>query len=147
MDKPEIFYWQKLPNRDQALEVIYGFLRALSEKNPAEAAKLVQVKDMKYFLTALHDSLLKHLEMVVEDENWEEYEGKNLSMEIDDPANLDENLTMPEFTGRHFDLGKEEGISVQLGLRSQVTPIRLHFGLSEHGDGTYFIKLQRITAE
>ena len=146
MSENNLFYWKKLPDRDEALELIYSFLRALSAKDPKRAEELILVKDMQYFQRALHDSLLQYLEMVIEDDDWTDYEGKNLALEIDDPAKLDEDLTMPEFSGKHFDLVKDESVSIQIGMRETVTPIRLHFALAE-SDELYYLKLQRITAK
>lgn len=145
MSENNLFYWKKLPNRDQALELVYAFLKALSTKNTLQAEKLILVKDMQFFQRALHDSLLQYLDMVIEDDDWTEYEGKNLALEIDDPAILDEDLTMPEFSGKQFDLAKDESVSIQIGLRETVTPIRLHFAVAE-SDELYYLKLQRITA-
>jgi hypothetical protein len=146
MSENTLFYWKKLPNRDQALDLVYEFLRALSQKDTKHAEELILVKDMQYFQRALHDSLLQYLEMVIEDDDWTDYEGRNLALEIDDPAKLDEDLTMPEFSGKHFDLIKDETVSVQIGLRETVTPIRLHFALAE-SDELYYLKLQRISAK
>ena len=140
-----LFYWKTLPDRDEALEVIYAFIRCLHEKDPLKAGTFVMVRDMDFFLKSLHDSFKAYLHMVIEDEDWEEYEEKNLALEIDDPADLDENLMMPEFSGKHFVLERDEKISVQAGLRKQVTPIRLHFSVQEN-DELYYIKIQRITA-
>lgn len=142
----ELYFWKKNPNRDDALELVYNFLRAIKRKDTAEAAKLLAVKDMVFFTKVLHDSLLQYLDLVIEDEQWEEFEGKNLAYEIDDPAELDEDLTLPQFSGKNFELTKGEELSVQIGLHGRVTPIRLHFALDE-ADALYYIKLQRITAK
>ncbi|RYD76738.1 MAG: hypothetical protein EOP53_14155 [Sphingobacteriales bacterium] len=142
----ELYFWKKNPNRDDALELVYSFLRNLGLHNDKEAAKLISVKDMGFFTKALHDSLLQYLDLVIEDEEWEEYESKNLAYEVDDPANLDEDLTMPQFSGKTFELEKGEELSVQIGLHGRVTPIRLHFAVAE-ADALYFLRLQRITAK
>ena len=141
-----LFYWDKLPDRDEALETVYRFLRAISQKDTETAKGLVLVKDMAFFERSLHDSLLTYLDMVLEDEQWEEFEDKNLVYEIDDPSTVDEDLSLPEFSGKQFELAKDETISVQLGMHGQITPIRVHFGLGEY-NGKYFIKIQRITAK
>jgi hypothetical protein len=141
-----LFYWKMLPDRDEALEVIYRFIRFIHEGAQEKAGGMVVVRDMDYFIKTLHDSLMAYLHMVIEDEDWSVYENKNLAFEIDDPADLDEDLMMPEFSGKHFVVDADEKISVQVGLRGQVTPIRLHFGIQEH-DGLYYIKLQSITAK
>jgi hypothetical protein len=141
-----VFYWKMLPDRDEALEKIYAFIRFLHEHDPEKAAGMVMVRDMDYFQKVLHDSLMAYLHMVIEDEDWAEYENKNLALEVDDPAELDEDLMLPEFSGKHFVIDKNEKISVQVGLRGQVTPIRLHFGIQEN-DGLYYLRLQSITAK
>ncbi len=142
----ELYFWKKNPNRDDALELVYSFLRAMRRKNDKEAAKLIAVKDMAFFIKVLHDSLLQYLDLVIEDEQWEEFEGKNLAFEVDDPATLDEDLTLPQFSGKTFELTTGEELSVQVGLHGRVTPIRLHFAVAE-ADALYYIKLQRITAK
>ncbi|MGZ5243455.1 MAG: hypothetical protein ACXWDO_02530 [Bacteroidia bacterium] len=142
----DLYFWKKNPNRDDALELVYNFLRALKRKDDKEAAKLLSVKDMSFFIKALHDSLLQYLDLVIEDEEWEEFESKNLAYEVDDPSDLDEDLTLPQFSGKTFELAKGEELSVQVGLHGRVTPIRLHFAVAE-ADALYFIRLQRITAK
>jgi hypothetical protein len=143
---PTQFGWPSLPDRDQALDLIYDFLRALNKKETEKAGDLILVKDMDYFLQALHNSLIKYLQMIIEDEDWDKYQTMNLALEIDDPANLKEEETLPEFTGTHFTLAKGEDVSVQIGLRGNVTPIRIHFAVME-ADELYFLRLQRITAK
>ena len=144
--QPSLFYWKTIPDRDDALEKIYSFIRALREKNPAKAGETVMIRDMDFFLKTLHDSLMAYLNMVIEDESWDEYQDKNLAFEVDDPADLDENLMLPEFSGKQFVLTVDETISLQVGMLGQVTPIRLHFIIQESGD-LYYIKLQRITSK
>jgi hypothetical protein len=141
-----LFFWKSLPDRDDALVIIYSFIRAMHEKNPEKAAGLAIVKDMELFQNALHESLMAYLNMVVEDENWEEYLTKNLAFEVDDPIDLDEDLMIPEFSGKQFVLNTDEKISIQVGMRGQVTPIRIHFTIQEN-DELYYLKLQRITAK
>jgi hypothetical protein len=145
-NQKSIFYWEALPDRDETLEVIYRFIRSLHEGSPEKAGGLIIVRDMEYFLKALHESLMAYLHMVIEDEDWTAYQEKNLALEVDDPSTLDEDLIMPEFSGKHFVIDKDEKISVAVGLRGQVTPIRLHFGIMEQ-NGLYYIKLQSITAK
>jgi hypothetical protein len=141
-----LFCWKTLPDRDDALVIIYGFIRAMHENNLQKAAGLVLVKDLDAFEKALHDSLMAYLNMVIEDEDWKAYETKNLAFEVDDPIELDEDLMIPEFSGKQFVLSTDEKISVQVGMRGQVTPIRIHFILQEN-DELYYLKLQRITAK
>ena len=144
--QPSLFYWKTIPDRDDALEKIYAFIRALREKNPAKAGETVMIRDMDFFLKTLHDSLMAYLNMVIEDESWDEYQDKNLAFEVDDPSDLDENLMLPEFSGKQFVLSKNETVSMQVGMREQVTTIRLHFILLEN-DELYYLKIQRITSK
>jgi hypothetical protein len=143
---PTQFGWQQLPDRDEALRLVYDFLRSLHLHELKRAGELVLVKDMDYFLEVLHNSLQKYLSMVIEDEDWEKYNGMNLALEIDDPDILKEEDTIPEFSGNQYVLSNNEDVSVQIGLRGQVTPIRVHFAVV-CADELYFLKLQRITAQ
>jgi hypothetical protein len=145
-DTTELYFWKKNPSRDDALELIYNFLRAIKRKDDKEAVRLIAVKDMSFFIKVLHDSLLQYLDLVIEDDQWDDFEGKNLAYEIDDPADVDEDLSLPKFSGKTFELSSGEEISVQISLQGRITPIRLHFVLAE-ADSLYFLRLQRITAE
>ena len=144
--QPSLHYWKTLPDRDEVLEFIYGFIRALHEKNPDLAQSFVMVNDMEFFIKTLDNSLRSYLNMVIEDEEWNDYEEKNLAFEVEDPALLDESLTVPEFSGKQFVLNKNETVSMQVGMREQVTTIRLHFVLIE-SDELYYLKIQRITSK
>src|SRR5688500_2467578 len=95
-----VHYWNSPPDRDEALRVIYRFLKALSDKRPDVAVKWLFVKDMPFFQQALHDTILKYLEMIVEDEEFDDFSSRNLAQEITDPELLKEDETMPEFTGK-----------------------------------------------
>ncbi len=141
-----ISYWKTLPDRDEVLERIYAFIRFMHEHELEKAAGMAMIKDVDYFKNVLHDSLMAYLHMVIEDEDWTAYENKDLAFEVDDPAELDEDLMAPEFSGKHFVVDKEEKISVQVGMRGQVTPITLHFSIEENNE-LYYLKLQRITAK
>lgn len=140
------FGWNTLPDRDMALELVYDFIRSIGTKNIDKAKSLIVVKDINFFLLSLHQSLIKYLEMVLEDEEWENYATKNLALEIDDPELHDEQLSLPEFSGKEIILKIGETVSIQIGLHDTITPIRLHFVVTE-ADAIYFLKLQRITAE
>jgi hypothetical protein len=142
----DLYHFHSLPDRDEVLHRIYDFLRAMGSHDVDKAARLVMVKDKQHFVRVLHDSLIQYLDLVIEDDQWEDYEGRNMAFEVDDPANLDEDLTQPQFSGTHFVLELNEAVSVQVGLKGRVTPIRLHFALVE-ADALYYLKLQRITAE
>jgi hypothetical protein len=142
----DLFHFHSMPDRDEVLQVIYDFLRAMGKHDTALAGRLIMIKDMPYFVRVLHDSLIQYLDLVIEDEQWEDYEGRNMAFEVDDPAELDEDLTQPQFTGNKFMLEPNENVSIQVGLKGRVTPIRLHFALTE-ADALYYLKLQRITAD
>jgi hypothetical protein len=142
----DLFHFHSLPDRDEVLQVIYDFLRAMGKHDTVLASRLVMIKDMPYFVKVLHDSLIQYLDLVIEDDQWEDYEGRNMAFEVDDPAHLDEDLTQPQFSGKKFMLEPNETVSVQIGLKGRVTPIRLHFTLLE-ADALYYLKLQRITAD
>jgi hypothetical protein len=145
-ENSKLYHFKSLPDRDEVLQVIYDFLRAMGQHDTSKAGRLILIKDMVHFVKVLHDSLIQYLDLVIEDDQWEEYEGRNMAFEVDDPANLDEDLTQPQFSGRKFTLEQNEVISVQIGLKGRVTPIRLHFALLE-ADALYYLKLQRITAD
>lgn len=144
--QPSLHYWKTLPDRDEVLELIYAFIRALHDKNPKQAESFVMVNDMAFFQKVLDESLRAYLNMVIEDQEWDDYLERNLAFEVDDPLVLDEVLMQPEFSGRQFVLSPNETISLQIGMREQVTPIRLHFILLET-DELYYIKIQRITSK
>ncbi|MCX6351116.1 MAG: hypothetical protein NTX03_04550 [Bacteroidetes bacterium] len=139
-------FWKTLPDRDETLEVIYNFLKELNRAEPDAAQKYVLVGNMAKFREVLHDSLYKLLKMAIEDEQWEQYEGKDLSLEIDNPFEVDEDLILPEFSGSTFVLTRDENISVKVILKGYITSIRLHFNFTEH-DELFYLKLMRITAE
>ena len=139
-----VHYWNSPPDRDEALRVIYRFLKAMSDKRPDEAMTYLLVKDMPYFQQVLHDTILKYLEMIVEDEEFEDFSSRNLALEITDPELLNEDDTTPEFSGRHFVLNTDETVSLYIGINGQVTPIRLHFSLINR-DELYYLMLSRIT--
>ena len=140
------YTWDHLPNRDEALDTVYAFVKALHVGEPTLAAGFIQVKDMSYFIKALHDGMLSYLDMVIEDEEWDDFEGKNLAFEVDDPQDVNEDDSLPEFTGKEFILTEGETVSVFLSMRGRVTPIRVHFTVVPAGSG-YALRLARITAK
>ena len=140
-----MFFWKQLPDRDAALERVYDFIKAVKAHDLKTAASLVMVRDMGEFIDAFHNALHLYLNSIIEDEQWNDYEGRNLSFEIEDPGYFDETLTQPEFSGKHFDLGLNESISIKVGLLKEVTPVRLHFTLAEE-DELYYLRLNKITA-
>src|SRR5947208_312875 len=101
-DYLNVAYWKERPNRDEVLERIYRFLQALSQKKPSEAVNFVIIKNMELFMQVLNESLHKYLELAIEDADWDEFKDKDLSMEIDDPTDKDEDLMLPEFSGNKF---------------------------------------------
>jgi hypothetical protein len=139
-------FWKELPDRDEVLERVYNFLKKLSRKIPDEAVNIVMVGDMKQFLDSLHTALKATLSHIVDDEEFYDYESKNLSLEIDDPFEMDERHIEPEFSGKAYTLGKGEAMSVKIGLKGNVTPVRVHFELIEH-DELYYLRLIGITGK
>ena len=144
-DFAKMHCFKELPDRDSAIEMIFGFLKALADKDPDKAELFVLVKNMTQFRQLLDEALRSYLSLIIEDEEWEIYNNKDLSLEIGDPFKEDEDEMLPEFTGNLFQLTKGEGISLQLFMRGMVTPIRLHFDVAE-SDLLYYIRLCKITA-
>jgi hypothetical protein len=145
-DFAAVHFWKALPNRDEVLEVAYNFLKELSEKHPEKAASIIMVKDMEKFLASLDDSMKQFLSLAIEDVDWDDLSGKDLSMEIDNPYTMDEDLIRPEFSGNQFVLGKNESFSLFLGLKGYITSIRVHFILVEE-DELFYLRLHRLTAK
>ena len=139
-------YWKECPDRDDALTRIYAFIGALKLPDNAAELQKVFVKDVSHLRQALNDALKQYLNMSIDDEEWEAYEAKDLSYEIDDPASIDEDLIFPEFTGTAYTLCKDESMSVKLSLHSYITPIRLHFQLVE-SDELYYLRVSKLTVE
>lgn len=137
-----------MPSRDEALERAYDFIRALKSGDESLAGKLVEIKDMIYFKKVLHDALLNFLDMVIEDDDWYKLENRNLVNEIDDPADIDEEMSLPEFTGKQITMAEEEQLSFKIGSFDFITPVRLHFAIVKKSDTpAYGLKLIRITAK
>ncbi|MDQ3072498.1 MAG: hypothetical protein M3Q97_04430 [Bacteroidota bacterium] len=141
----QTYYQPAPPNRDDALEIVYNFLKAVAEKDTVRAESFLAVADMSRFLDLLNMSFQKYLDMVVEDEQWEDFRNRDIATEVTDPHLMDEDLTLPEFSGKQFVLSPEETVSVKLALRGQITPIRLHFSVVKSEEG-YHLKLYRLTA-
>ena len=139
-------YWKECPDRDEVLERIYGFIKALHSKSETLELQKVFVKDTEQFRKAINDALKHYLSHSIEDEEWEEYNAKDLSYEIDDPTHIDEDLVLPEFSGTSYTLKKDEDISVKLSLHHYITPIRLHFQLVE-SDELYYLRVQKLSAD
>jgi len=145
-DTPPLQYWKSLPDRDQVLDRMYNFLKTLAAGNIAKANSMVLVKDINQFMDALHDSLRKYLNLVIEDEQWEQYADSDLIKIIDNPYDLDEDLTQPEFSGKDYVVGVNEDVSVLLSMKGYVTSIRLHFLMVER-DELFFLKLHKISSK
>ncbi len=145
-DIPPLHYWKSLPDRDQVLDRMYNFLKTLAAGDIAVANSMVLVKDINQFMDALHDSLRKYLNLVIEDEQWEQYADSDLIKIIDNPYDLDEDLTQPEFSGKDYVVGVNEDVSVLLSMKGYVTSIRLHFLMVER-DELFFLKLLKISSK
>ena len=139
-------YWKECPDRDEVLTRVYAFIRALKMPDNAKELQSVFVKDVSHLRQSLNDGIRQHLSMSIDDEQWEEFESKDLSFEIDDPATQDEDLISPEFSGTSYTLKKNEDLSVKLSFHTYITPIRLHFQLVE-SDELYYLRVSRLTVE
>lgn len=145
-DFAAVHFWKALPNRDEVLDVVYNFLKEISEKHPEKAASIIMVKDMAKFLSALDNSMKQFLSLAIEDVDWDDLSTKDLSMEIDNPFEMDEDLMRPEFSGKQFVLEKNESVSLFLGLKGYITSIRVHFLLIEE-DELFYLRLHRLSAQ
>ena len=139
-------YWKDRPDRDQVLDRMYSFLQTLAAGDIAKANSMVLVKDINQFMDVLQDSLRKYLDDIIEDEQWEEYAATDLIKIIDNPYDLDEDLTQPEFSGKEYVVGVNEDVSVLLSMKGFVTSLRLHFLLVER-DELFFLKLLKLSSK
>jgi len=137
--------WENLPTRDEALAKITAFVVALSSKELDKANSIILVKDINVLINKLHDSILSYLDMVIDDEQWYQYEEKNLAYELTNPEEIDEEESKPEFSGKTIVLSENEEVSIQLAVLNAITPIRVHFKLVN--DDGYLLQLFRITAD
>jgi hypothetical protein len=141
-----IDYWKTMPNRDMVLEKIYDFVKALSIKEKGHEFREVYIKEIDKLRVLLDDSLKKYLSLSLEDEEWSSFENKDLSYELDNPFEMDEDLVLPEFSGKQYLLVKDETVSIKLSLRGYITSIRLHFMLAE-ADELFYLRLSKLTSE
>ena len=125
---------------------MYSFLQTLAAGDIAKANSMVLVKDINQFMDVLQDSLRKYLDDIIEDEQWEEYAATDLIKIIDNPYDLDEDLTQPEFSGKEYVVGVNEDVSVLLSMKGFVTSLRLHFLLVER-DELFFLKLLKLSSK
>lgn len=138
-----IKYWKELPTRDDALAIVYDFLGELSRRSPETANNILFVKDIKKFRKQLHLALMNYLSHILEDDEWSKYENLDLAIEINHPRDLDEDLSRPEFSGSSFNLHVGEEISVQIGMKGEIIPVRVFFTLVEE-DNLYYLRYHKI---
>lgn len=135
-------YWKTIPNRDEALEKVFEFLKSLSNQDPQEASEYILTNSMEAFQQELHQLLKKHLALTLEDEEFIKLP-EDLSVNISDPEDLEEESIEPEFQGKEFTLQKDEHFSLLIGFHGEATPIKITFKLEEM-DEVYFLKLVNV---
>ena len=134
-------FGKKSPNRDQALEKVYDFMRALAEKRPEEAEKLVITDSLIFFRTQLDQHLRPFWkEMAFEDPELT----RDLSLEISDPHFVKEQESCPQFSQNGFELKENEQISIKVAVHGEVIPVYLNFTIKKY-DEIFFLKLEAPT--
>ena len=126
------------PNRDEALETVYDFLRALAEQKPEEAEALVLAQHFRYFRWQL-DLLLRPYwrEMASEDPALE----RDLAIEISDPYFMKEQDTQPQFGSTGFQLAENERVSMRVAICGEAVPVYVNFSVA-NADELYFLRLE-----
>lgn len=129
------------PNRDEALETVYDFLRAMAEQKPEEAEALVLAQHFRYFRWQL-DLLLRPYwrEMASEEPRLE----RDLAIEISDPYFIKEQDTQPQFTSNSFQLTEQEQLSMRVAICGEAVPVYVNFSVVE-ADELYFLRLEDPT--
>lgn len=131
-------FGKQSPNRDQVLEKVYDFMRALSEEKPEQAERLVITDSMDYFRCQL-DLLLRPF--------WKEMTAENpeltrdLSLEISDPHFVKEQDSQPWFSHHDFNLVEGELVSIKVAINGEVIPVYLNFSIKKY-DEIFFLKLE-----
>jgi hypothetical protein len=59
---------------------------------------------------------------------------------------MDEDLMLPIFSGKSFQMAEDEEVSLKIFLMDSITPIRIHFKIISN-ETYYYLKLIRITAD
>jgi len=142
----DVFKWDTPPNRDEVLSLIYDSLNTVSSMQPFSVDKQILIKDTRFYLQTLEDALRKHLKMVIEDSEWHLYEAKPLLLSIPNHHEMDEDLMLPIFSGKSFQMAEDEEVSLKIFLMDSITPIRIHFKIISN-ETYYYLKLIRITAD
>jgi len=135
-------YWKTIPNRDEALEKVFEFLKSLSNQNPDEASQYILTNSMENFQQELHQLLKKYLALTLDDNEFLKLP-EDLSVNISDPEDIEEESIEPEFQGKEFTLEKDEHFSLLVGFQGEATPIKITFKLEEM-DEVYFLKLVNV---
>lgn len=131
-------FGKQLPNRDQVLEKVYDFMRALSERDVAQASSLVITSSLDEFRWQL-DQLLRPFWREMANENPDP--SGDLSLEISDPHFIKEKDSKPEFSYNNFNLTEDERIAIRVGIKGEVIPVYLNFTVKKH-DEIFFLKLE-----
>ncbi|MGB0430546.1 MAG: hypothetical protein ACPGLV_08740 [Bacteroidia bacterium] len=138
-------FWENKPNRDEALDKVYEFLKLLSENKPDEAEKLVRVGNMAKFRDALHYHLSDYSIMIFEDKEYMQLPD-DFSVGISDPNNMNENDIEPRFSGNTMVLNDRETIKLRVGLFNEITPINITFMIHEL-DQRFYLNLMKVERE
>lgn len=134
------YYWKKVPNRDEALEKVYAFMKALAAQDPEEASQCVIIDSMINFRSQLHRMLLAYVGEILNEEEQKEL-GNDLSLNVTDPELVNEDQTQPNFSNNDFYLMESEIISIRVAIKKRITPVVLNFSIYK-SDEVYFLKLE-----
>lgn len=134
------YYWKKVPNRDEALEKVYAFMKAMAAQDPEKASQCVIVHSMHHFRTQLHRLLLSYIGEILPEEEQKDL-GDDLSLAITDPELVNEDQSQPQFTYNDFYLKEKEVICLKVALKKRITPVQLNFSIYKC-DEVYFLRLE-----
>ena len=143
----KLFSWNSLPNRDEVMDLIFAFINSFSESSLQKATSLVYITDIELFKKVLDDAFKSWLLMLVDDKEMDEMSLNNLIHQVSNPFEMDEDTMLPTFSNNDFILEELEVITLKLFLKSEISPVRLHFRLEKNPDGSYFLKMIRITSD
>ncbi|MEX0967351.1 MAG: hypothetical protein WD077_08940 [Bacteroidia bacterium] len=135
--------WKRLPTRDEVLDRAYFFLQALANKDPEKASEYIVTTSLTDLREEMNKSLQQFVLLNFEDEDMPSPDA-DLSLEITDPFDVEEELLFPEFTGNSFEVQLGEVLSLRLCLHGISTEVRIHFVLAE-SDRLYMLKVQSVS--
>ncbi len=143
MKKTEnLVFWEEKPNRDQALDRVYAFIEALSEKDLTKAGQFVMLSEPAAFEEKLRKSLEQYITNWYEDDEAGGIQG-DLLEHLTYPGEMDEESVQPEFEGRSFFLEDQETFSIHLSFKKKATNLQFYFTVCEQ-DALFFVKFQKI---